>query len=277
MLFGAAEVRFVDTKLDVDESRGVGTLVRFGEGLRAVDWDEAEESGFGASELETEPEADATFDDLPAAAAKGKNYTAWTKEYSAWLLRTQKIDLLRSPQTGLISRPDESEREFRIRLQRAAREKRGEATERLRRKYAPKTATIEERLRRAEQAVRREEEQARDQQMQTAVSFGATLLGAFLGRKGAGGSIGRASSAARGISRTMRQSGDISRARETVETLRTQLNDLEADFRAEADALEAAIDPLSEELEVIAVRPKRTDVAVETVALVWVPTVAARE
>jgi hypothetical protein len=51
------------------------------------------------------------------------------------------------------SNADESERDFRVRLQRSAREARDDAAEKLKRKYAPKFAALEERKRRAEQAV----------------------------------------------------------------------------------------------------------------------------
>ena len=45
--------------------------------------------------------------------------------------------MLRSPSTGETSRPDESERDFRARLQQASRESRDRALDALRRKYAP--------------------------------------------------------------------------------------------------------------------------------------------
>ena len=61
--------------------------------------------------------------------------------------------------------------------------KRDEISESLRKKYAPKIAALQEKIRKAEQAVERETSQAKQAGMQTAVSFGATLLGAFVGRK----------------------------------------------------------------------------------------------
>jgi len=85
-------------------------------------------------------------------------------------LQCVKVTLLASPSTGLISEPDESERDFRVRNQMAAREARDQAVEELRRKYAPKTAILEERLRRAEQALQREREQSGAQKLETAVN-----------------------------------------------------------------------------------------------------------
>lgn len=91
---------------------------------------------------------------------------------------------LREKGLKTLSKQNESERDFRIRLQEASREERDKLVERLRQKYAPKIAALGERIRRVEQAVAREEEQAKQQKLQTAISFGTTLLGTFLGKKG---------------------------------------------------------------------------------------------
>src|SRR6185503_12268619 len=156
----------------------------------------------------------------------------------------------------IVSNPGETEREFRLRLQQIAREQRDEAVEQLRRKYAPKFEQLQGRKRRAEQAVQRETEQAQGQKMQTAISFGATLLSSFLGRKRASMStLGRATTAVRGVGRSMRESQDVERAQDDVEAISQKLADLEEDFQAETKALESSIDPQTEQLEKVSLKP----------------------
>jgi hypothetical protein len=157
-------------------------------------------------------------------------------------------------------------------LQQSAREQRDEATEKLRQKYASKMATLEEQARRAQQAVEREAEQAKQQKMQTAISVGTTLLSAFVGRKAVSySSLGRATTAARGASRIMKESQDIKRAQETVGTYQQRLQELEESFKSEMDALATKIDPLTEQLEQVSVRPAKKDISVRLTSLVWVP------
>jgi len=271
MVIGIADVRFVDTKLDVDESRRVALLAAIRAGANPVDWADAEVIEWTSADLEPRPAGPATYGELPPVAARARSYTAWGKDLAAWLQRSQKLELLRSPQTGLISKPGETERAFRIRTQTVLRERRDEATDRLRQKYAPRVAALNERIRRAEQVVEREQEQARQAQMRSAVDIGATLLGAFLSRKPTYRTIGRASSAARSVGRTLGQSGDVGRARETVEALRRQVDELESEFQAEIQALEASFGAAAEELEKIGVRPRKSDIDIETVALAWAP------
>jgi hypothetical protein len=272
MLLGAAQVRFVDPKAQVDSVRDVLALAPIDPGPVAVDWQNSTEAPFGIDELEREPQGDAFFAPLAPAAGKAKNYAVWSRGFTNWLYGSQTLDLLKSPGLGVLSRPGESERDFRARLQQAAREKRDAEVEKLRRTYAPKTAALEERLRRAGRAVEREREQAQQQKMQTAFSVGATLLGAFLGRKALSTStMGRAATAARAGSRTWKETQDVARAAETVEALKQQLADLESQFTAEMQSLESSLNPAAEALETVPVKLKKANIGVRLVALCWLP------
>ena len=144
------------------------------------------------------------------------------------------------------------------------------AANQLRAKYAPKLATLNERARRAEQAVQREAEQARSAKLSTALSFGSTLLGAFLGRKALSSTnVSKAATAMRGVGRSLEQSQDVTRAGETVEAVKKQIADLDAQFQAEAAAVESGGDPATESLETVELRPAKTNVRVKLVALAW--------
>jgi len=272
MLFGAAQVRVADGKNKLDVSRDLAFLTPITDEAVAVSWERADAAGFTSSDLAPAPEGLAGFAELPAPAGKKKSYDGWTKDFSGWLLQSQKVELFRSPSLKVVSRPDESERDFRVRLQEATRQDRDKASELLRQKYAPRIAALQERRRRAEQAVERESEQAKQQGLQTAISVGATILGAFLGRKSINVStIGRATTAARGAGRVLKETQDVGRAKETVAAVDEAIAALDAQFKADAAALGASIDPLTEALESFTLKPTRQNIAVRLVALAWAP------
>jgi hypothetical protein len=117
-----------------------------------------------------------------------------------------------------------------------------------------------------------QKQQASGAKMQTAISIGATILGAVFGRKTLSvGNIGRASTAARGVGRSMKESSDVGRAEENVQAIDQQLAELNAQCEAEMNELKARSDPSTEKLETISLRPKKTDITVKTVALAWAP------
>ena len=69
----------------------------------------------------------------------------------------------------------------------------------------------------------------------------------------------------------MKQAGDVGRAEETTEAISQQIRDLDGQLQAELDASAAASDPAAEKLETLALRPKKTDITVRRVALLWLP------
>jgi len=268
-VFGEAEVRFSDAKKGIESSRVISWLTPVGEGAIPVNWDEGEEAGLSVQDLESSPSAHGDFGELPTVATKARSYDAWHKEMASWLYRTQTLEAYHSPLLKVFSQAGESERDFRIRLQQAGREERDQALEKLRKKYSPKIMALQERIRRAEQALARESEQVRHQGLQAAISIGATLLGAFLGRKTvSASSVGRATTAARGAGRVLKERQDVGRAEENVQALQQQLADLEAAFEAEAEALSSA---LADSLETITVKPTKQNISVKRVALAWAP------
>jgi hypothetical protein len=272
MLLGASQVRVADSKAGVDVTQDVTVLVPISDGAVAVDWDHAVEAGLALADLESSPADGAQFGSVPSAASKAKNYEVWNKDFAGWLFRTQKVDLFKNPSTKEVSKPGESERDFRVRLQQSGREARDKQSDNLRQKYAPKIAALRDRIRRAGQMVERQQAESRSSQMQAAISVGASILGAFLGRKTISATnIGRATTAIRGAGRAIKESQDVGQAEENVLALQQQLADLESQFKTETDALAAATDPLNEKLETVSLKPTKANIAVKLVALAWTP------
>ena len=107
-------------------------------------------------------------------------------------------------------------------------------------RYASRLSTADDRVRRAEAAVTREQEQASESKLQAGVSVAATIFGALLGRKAVSTStLGRATTAARGYSRAGRAAQDVVRAE-------AELTALRAKHDALAEALEQAFDAIGE-------------------------------
>ncbi|MEJ2231238.1 MAG: ATP-binding protein [Nitrospirales bacterium] len=271
-LFGSGRIHFLDSKKKIDETRELSVLVPITNNAVPLDWNQVALSDIPADDLDSHPVESATFADLPAPANQSKNYKEWEKTFADWVYRNHVLEIWKSPSLETTSQAGESERDFRIRLQQLAHEVRDAETEKLRKKYASKLAALEDRIRRAQQAVDREAEQAKQQKLQTAISFGATLLSAFLGRKAVSGtSMGKATTAVRGLSRSMKESQDVDRASENVEALTQQLAGLETEFKKEADALARRWNPQEEILETVAVRPKKSDISIRLVGLSWAP------
>ena len=271
IVIGAARVAFADTKLNIEASRDVIYGAPIGEGAVVIDWARATPLDVSPDALQRKPGDGASFLAVPGAALQAKQYAVWQKSFAQYLAQAETIDLLRHASSKLTSSPGESERDFRIRVKDALRASRDEAVETVRHKYADKQAALAERLRRAQSSVEREQEQASSQKLQTAVSLGATVLGALFGRKAVStGTIGRATTVARGMGRSMKEASDVKRASESVEAVQQQIKELEDAVREETQAIAAQFDA-DPVLDHVTLAPKRGQVTVQFVALGWDP------
>jgi hypothetical protein len=273
MLLSIGKVYYSDTKAGIRTEKPVSLLADFSDHPSMINWDEAQVVSLSETDVQNDPAAEkARFGEPPSEASKKQNYLNWSKDFNEWLYRNQSLELLKSPSLSVVSEPGESERDFRIRLQMVAREKRDEMIEQLREKYATKIAKLEDSIQRAEYTLDREQEQAKQQKLQTAISFGTTLLGAVLGRKAISSStIGKATTAARGASRAMKEAKDVKRAEEKLQVLQQKVAELQDELAHEIERVKTNIDPQSEKLESYLLRPKKTDVSVSLLALIWVP------
>lgn len=272
MVAGAGRVRFLDAKTGIDDTQDIAALVAIQDGAVPLRWDQAAAVPLSVADLEPNPMDGADFLPVPAGVATPKSAAGWSKEFAAWLFRTQSVSCLRSPSTKVVSKPGESERDFRARLQQAAREQRDKAAEALRQKYAPKLASLRERVRRAEQTQERQQAESRSSQVQAAITVGASILGAFLGRKTISATnVGRATTAIRGAGRAMKEAQDVSHAEENVAALQQQLLDMEQRLKSDTNAVAAAADSMSEPLDTLSIRASKPNITVTLVALVWVP------
>ncbi len=271
-LIAAGDVLFTSARYNIETERAVLHTVEFADGPVDIDWDSSEPLDISVDDLLDEGVSDASYADCPAAAGDPKGYARWEKDYKRWLRQNENITLYRSKQFRLTSTPAETEGEFRIRLQDAASEKRDQSIAKIRKRYASKVTTLENRLLRAEQAIAREKQQSTKKKLDTAISFGTAILGAVLGRKKLSSStatkIGSAIKTAGGASK---EAADVERAMQTANKVKEEIAALNAALEKEIADLDTAFDAQAEELDEIVVRAKSTDIHVSLTGLVWLP------
>lgn len=271
-LLGVGKVYFNEKKASVDVFSEYVYQIPIQNGPLPVRWEEAKITPIIVRDLQNLPIEGAIFSSLPGAAREEKNYASWNKEFVTYLYQNTELTLFSSTSQKMLSQPNESERDFRVRLLQTSREERDLALEKLREKYAPKILAIKEQIRKSQQAVERETEQAKQQKMQTAIHLGATLLGALTGRKTISAStIGRATTSIKNAGRAGKEIKDIDRAKETVQAMMEKLEQVEVDFKEDTEKISRQIDPQTEPLKTVVVKPVKSDITVSLFTLCWFP------
>ena len=269
---GWLDVHYSSAKYSIDTTEKVAVSTILEDGPVPLDWDQAEEIGLTPDNLQTSPLPGAAFTELPSAARNAKSYSKWNKDLLRWVRQSRSLNLYQSKRFNLTSNPAESKSEFLARLSHAVREERDLEVEKLRLKYSSKFDTLQNRLMRAEQAIRREQEQATSKKMETVVSFGTAILGAFLGRKAVStSSATRFGTAVKSAGRMRKESMDVARAQETAEAVRQEMAELDQRLQSDIANLEADYKSAAEELEEVMVKPKSTDITLQAFGLTWMP------
>lgn len=272
-IIAVSQVRFVDSKSKLDHAVSRTWLLPVREEPVFIMMDDGTEERVKVTDLESQPASPADFINPPQWVFQPKHYKAWAKRFLDWLALKEKHFVLSCPAFKMSSLKDESERDFRVRVSQKAKEQRDAEIDKLRAKYREKLSTLENKIRLAEQALEREQEQVKAQDMQTAISVGATVLGAFLGggRRRSSGTLGRATSAARAANRSASSRADVERASENLEALNQKMSEMERQFQSEVAAIQAELDRAAQSVEVVNITAKKTNVSVDVFSFAWAP------
>ena len=269
-LLGSVDLHFSHSGSGLDVWETAALVAPLAGTLRGNVWRDAKRLADGPPAVSEEPEPGASFAELPGPAARAASYKTWSRQLSSHVYKTLTRSLWQCPALGLFSEPGEDESGFRSRVRLRSQEARDLELAKLRERYAKRIGSARERIRAAEERLGREESQLDHQKLQAAISVGATVFGALFGRKLASvTNVGRATTAARSASRVAREKEDLARAGSKLEEARAEAGELEAELAAEAAALAARSDPAAAEVAEIQVRPRKADIAVRQVALLW--------
>jgi len=269
-LLAEARIHFIRSRQKVDTWHEVTLLAPLPDEGNDIDWERALELAERPTRTAAVPEA--RYAPLPATALRAASWKSWPRRLAADLYRRRSLTLWRAPELRATSQIGDTESQFRVRLRERLREDRDRTIEKLRKSYGPKLTRVRDRIRRAEERVAKEKSQYRHQKAQTAVSIGATILGALFGRKlTSRGTIGRATTSARGANRAARELEDIERARREVAEQHRKLLQLEDELTDKLDELRNNVDVDAIELEALTIRPRKADTDVHRLTLAWVP------
>ncbi len=270
-LLGTGTLHYVNAKLGVDEWTKLTLLAPLADMDAVSPWEGAQ-SLASPPPLADRPDPGAAFAPLPAEAAQPRSYGKWESMLKTQLYQDRPLALWRCAPLKLVSQPGESESEFRARIRDAGRVSRDLAVAKLRAKLAPKLQRLQDGLARAQERVDRETSQLAHQRTQTAIAIGSTVLGALFGRKlQSTRTVSGASSSMRAASRARHEEGDVKLARDKLAALQRELIELEADCRRQLKAVRTGEDGPDLEADAVSVAPRKTDLTVDQLLLVWIP------
>lgn len=270
-IYAESTLHFVRSSADLDSWIDAKCMVACGRGVPDDLWESSKPVSPDAEWME-EPESDYTFSELPTDLLSKSNFTSYEKQFKDYLYRHRSMTLYKSTLLKEYAPGGGSEVEARNHFKQAAREQLDTATEKLRSKYADKMAKLNAKLQTGQARVDREAEQYNQAKMSSMISFGASILGAFLGNKVASRTnVSKMGTAMRGAGRAAQQKGDVSRAEDQLEQIAIDMQDLDAELNEELEALGEKYNVDDWELDTTVIPPRKSDLKVDDPWLIWTP------
>jgi hypothetical protein len=262
-------VNFTSVKMGLDGSRAVHLVNPIT--AQGIDWERMITPPLKFQDAASEPLAGAGFADLPGFAMNAANYQQVGKDFGEWLYRNERAEVFSCPLLREWSKFGETEADFRVRLLHQAHEARDAACDKFKDAAAQKIAMFEGRLRSAESQLAKEKAEATASNMQAGVSVLGGILGGLFGRKAGLGTLTRASSAMGKATSAYKQHQDVANVETKVAGIAEEIAALQAELQAGIEKIVVAFEPAALTLETETIKPVRSDVQVQKVALLWLP------
>ncbi|MBN1220681.1 MAG: hypothetical protein JXM69_17300 [Anaerolineae bacterium] len=271
-VIGAADVRFVDQKRKINEQAEKVLLMPAPIDLRRFDWGEATRLSITLRDILDAPEEVGEnqgpfFAPVPEDANSSQEIKNLTKKLSDWLFYNSRQTITVHPELGLFQHPDETPREFKIRLQQAAREARDEEVDKLEQKYEKQIAGLQTKLRKEERELAKDEADYQARKQQELVGIGESVVGFFVGRR----STRAVSSAMSKRRMTSKALQEVEESKDVIEDLQADIQEVEEELQEQTQEITDKWENLLENLVTEEISPRRTDVHVVMVGLAWLP------
>ncbi|MCA9107391.1 MAG: ATP-binding protein [Planctomycetales bacterium] len=242
------------------------------ESCEGPEWERAQELNADRMRLFESMPPGASQAEVPAQLIHEKKFASYGKAIKDHAYRSLPLVLFRHAETKQVSRAGETESEFRVRITGTLNEQRDLEVDKLKQAYAAKYSSLDERVKKAQAKVDEERAQFSSKSMESALSLGTSLLGAMFGNKKLSvTNVRSAGSALKSVGRAASERTDIKQAEAQVEALREERDQLEQSFKDESATIEAKLDPTQIVLETIELPPRKSDISIDELYLVWSP------
>ncbi len=267
-LLGDAVVHFIDRKRGIQEQKRTRTILQLSAADALPDWNNGRSISGNELRLDEKPGAPkAFFGELPQSVNSSREIAGMQKKLADMLYYSAREAIAIHPDLDIFQHPGETRRDFLIRLNQAARERRDADVDKLQEKYRTQIDRIEDKLRKEERELAEDEMEHQNRRNSELIGIGETVLGLFLGRK-----------SSKGLSGALNRRRMTAKAKADIDESHEEIADLKDDIRALESALENEIRTITSRWERVEAElvneelsPRRTDIDVQAVTVVWRP------
>lgn len=264
-IIAKGKVKFVNTTRGIDIGKTFSEKFELNNEDESIDLTKGFDFDFDTSLFDKKPVEQSKFEALPSFIEELKSFKSLNKAYSDILYRTNKLELYKCKELKAESKPNESLKDFKVRLLDIIREEKNEAVEKLRAKFGTKSDRLQDRYEKLLIKLEKEEGDVSAKKTDTAMSFGMAVLGSFLG----GGSKRKFNRGISSAGKIAKEKADVRRVENEIAQVQNDMEELRSDLTNELNSIKEKYNIENYKIETFYIKPRRSDVFDIDVSLLW--------
>lgn len=267
-LIGQATIYYANRTYNVDTQKKFSVRLPRMEGRGLVQWQDYLVDAVDPSSMNSRALPDATFGELAHPFNDEKSITDLEKDFSEWLYRNAAVTIYANEALKLNSQPGETREQFETRARQASSGSASEGVEKIRDKYEKKIKAIQEKKRKEELELEKDQQVLNQRRMEEVGTGLSTVIG-LLGKqkKSINSSLTK-----RRLTTTAK--ANVKESEEMIKVYEQQLTELEKEMNAEIDAFQAKGHDMAGTIREVAINPLKKDIVMEVFGLAWLPVYA---
>jgi phage host-nuclease inhibitor protein Gam len=264
-LMARAAISYYDKRLGVDRLDNFILLLSSNDS--AVEWDQALRLSTEKVRFSNSPRAAASYGTVPSQFNTQEKIQNLGRSLPDYLLRSSRLKISTHKDLKITQQQGEDERAFSIRVRDAARERRDSEVQKIQDDYESKISKIETKIKSLERSLQSDQDEVKARKREEYLGVGETVLGFFIGRRRSTG----ITTASRRRRMTQQAQNDVEKAQGKLSDLKKDVDELEAELKDAVGRITRRWDGVLDEVSTIEIKPSRSEIDIDLLALAWVP------
>ncbi len=267
-MYGHVKLRFYNLKRDIDSSEDIYLKLELRDDTNSIGWENSVEEE--KPQFTSNMNNSAKYTPLPAIILDEKNLNPWKKVLSDFIYNTKRLELFSCKSLKIESKNGQSKQDFTLEIKDTLKMKKDDKIEKLQSTFQNKYDRLQDKLQRLEFKLEKEKSDVTSKATDTFIGIGMTVLGAIFGRKAMSAStISRGASAIKKGKSILGERNDVKNTMLLIDNVKEDISNLQNDLKDEIDKIDEQFSIDNYAISDIAIKPRRSDVLVEDIAILW--------
>ena len=274
-LSSRVEIYYFDQRRSIEKSQTQSMHIDLEES-HILEWESAVVDDEEFTRLPTKEPKNARYIPIPEFIQSDKSLTKASRALKDYIYENSRLELYKCSSLRLESTVDEELSDFKAKVFDAIDEKKEQAIEKLKDRYSTKEKRLLEQLTRAKERVEKEN----DDQMISIINIGVSVIGALFGkttideennprRHKEKSKVTRLLKERTRVTKVIKERGDVTRAEKKLLQIEDKIDDLSIELDDKIDDLSQKYDIDNYEITTLSIKPKKRDIDIEDIAIVW--------